>query len=95
MNVGKLAYGAAQARHPVAERDRVARLVEILDESPMTKAVMMRFGLFKAEWAPKGVPLADADLPIAATALEGGMTLVTGNTKHFSRIPGLKLENWF
>jgi predicted nucleic acid-binding protein len=31
---------------------------------------------------------------IAATALEEYLILVTGNVKHFERIPGLKIENW-
>lgn len=95
MSVGELAYGAAKARNPEAERGRVERLVGILDEGSLTKAVMMRFGLLKAELEAAGTPLADADLLIAATALEHDMTLVTGNTKHFARIPGLELENWF
>lgn len=34
------------------------------------------------------------DTLIAATALEEDLILVTGNTDHFSRIPGLKIENW-
>jgi tRNA(fMet)-specific endonuclease VapC len=36
----------------------------------------------------------DADLIIAATALEHGRVLVTGNTGHFSWIPGLAVEDW-
>jgi predicted nucleic acid-binding protein len=40
-----------------------------------------------------GHPHGDADLIIAATALEHGRTLVTGNTSHFAWIPGLKLAN--
>ena len=36
----------------------------------------------------------DADLIIAATAMESGRTLVTGNTAHFNWIPGLVLEDW-
>src|SRR5687767_8041407 len=39
-------------------------------------------------------PHRDADLIIAATALEHGRSLVSGNTPHFAWIPGLKLENW-
>jgi predicted nucleic acid-binding protein len=41
-----------------------------------------------------GHPHADADLMIADTALEYGRTLVTGNTSHFSWIPGLTLKDW-
>ena len=36
----------------------------------------------------------DADLLIAATALEHGRVLFTGNTAHFAWIPGLRLEDW-
>jgi len=41
-----------------------------------------------------GHPGRDADLIIAATALEHGRVLVTGNTLHFAWVPGLKLSNW-
>ena len=41
-----------------------------------------------------GHPCNDADLFIAATALETGRVLVTGTTAHFSWIPGLVLEDW-
>ncbi|QDT38394.1 type II toxin-antitoxin system VapC family toxin [Stratiformator vulcanicus] len=41
-----------------------------------------------------GRPHRDADLIIAATALEHDRVLVTGNTPHFEWIPNLSLENW-
>lgn len=41
-----------------------------------------------------GLTPGDADLLIAATALEHGRVLVTGNTAHFSWIPGLTIEDW-
>jgi tRNA(fMet)-specific endonuclease VapC len=41
-----------------------------------------------------GFPRDDADLIIASTALEAGRVLVTGNTAHFTWIPGLRLEDW-
>jgi predicted nucleic acid-binding protein len=34
------------------------------------------------------------DMFIAATALEENLIVVTGNTDHFSRIEGVKFENW-
>ncbi len=41
-----------------------------------------------------GLPCGDADLIIAATALESGRILVTGNTAHYAWISGLKLQDW-
>lgn len=31
---------------------------------------------------------------IASTALTNGLIVVTANTEHFSRIPGIQMENW-
>ncbi len=42
----------------------------------------------------QGRPRSDADMLIAATALEYGRVLVTGNASHFSWMPGLTLEDW-
>ncbi|MCX7122968.1 MAG: hypothetical protein NTV32_04775 [Gammaproteobacteria bacterium] len=36
----------------------------------------------------------DFDLMIAAISLRNDLILVTNNHMHFSRIPGIKLENW-
>ena len=36
----------------------------------------------------------DYDLLIGCTAVANGMIMVTDNTKHFSRIDGIQLENW-
>ena len=56
---------------------------------------MRKFGEIKATLEQKGTPLADADIIIAATALEEGLTLVTGNVRHYNRIKSLVIENWF
>jgi tRNA(fMet)-specific endonuclease VapC len=34
------------------------------------------------------------DLMLAATALVRGLTIVTHNTRHFAKVPGLNLEDW-
>jgi tRNA(fMet)-specific endonuclease VapC len=48
----------------------------------------------KADLYKSGKLLDDADLMIAAITMANDATLVTHNTKHFSRIKGLKLEDW-
>jgi len=35
------------------------------------------------------------DSMIAAIALCNGLTVVSGNTRHFDRIPHLQVQNWF
>jgi len=52
------------------------------------------FGRIGAMLTSAGKPLDDMDLLIGVSALAEGMTMVTHNTRHFSRIPGLTLEDW-
>src|SRR6266545_2583928 len=40
------------------------------------------------------LPLDEPDLRIASIALSRGLVVVTGNVRHFSRVPDLKVENW-
>jgi tRNA(fMet)-specific endonuclease VapC len=53
------------------------------------------FGRIKAEIGQRGLPRFEADLQIAAVAIANNLTLVSGNTRHYSGIPGLRVENWF
>lgn len=52
------------------------------------------FGSTKALLESIGEPIGDMDLLIGSTAVASGLTLVTHNTRHFSRIPKINLEDW-
>jgi predicted nucleic acid-binding protein len=56
--------------------------------------VLDRAAALWADARSRGLPDNDADLIIAATALVHGGTLVTGNTAHFTWVPGLQLADW-
>lgn len=60
---------------------------------PITPALRI-FAQSKVQLEMNGTGLDKMDLFIAATALANDYTLVTHNTRHFSRIPGLRLEDW-
>ena len=49
------------------------------------------YAKLKLDLNKKGRSLADNDLLIAASCLEHGLALYTSNSKHFARIPDLKL----
>lgn len=94
MCVGELYYGAAKSQKWAERKAEVDRLRGTLTSIPLQEVVMERFGELKASLETQGERLADADLLIAATALEYNLVLVTGNLKHFRRVQGLKVENW-
>ena len=52
------------------------------------------FGNIRAQLEKKGEPIGPFDLQIASIALLNNLILVTHNTKEFSRIKKLKIEDW-
>lgn len=94
MNVAELFYGAEKSANPDKNMAVVEQFLLTVRTIDSNRNIMKRFGCLKAQLEQSGNPLADADLLIAATALETCTYLVTGNTKHFSRIEGLNLVNW-
>ena len=48
----------------------------------------------RAELEKKGEMIGANDLLIASTALSNQLIMVTGNTREFSRVPNLVVENW-
>ena len=61
---------------------------------PITDAIILRAADIYADLYQRGMLIGDADILIAATALEHGLVLVTNNTNHFNRIANLQLQNW-
>ena len=61
---------------------------------PVTQPILDRAADLWALGKSGGHPNRDADLLIAATALEHKLVLATGNTSHFSWIPNLAIEDW-
>lgn len=52
------------------------------------------YGRIRFELDSKGITIGAMDMLIAAHALALGAMLVSNNTAHFSRVPGVKTANW-
>ena len=52
------------------------------------------YGKLRAELEKLGTPLGDMDILIASAALYVKAILVSHNTRHFSKVKGLKIEDW-
>ena len=61
---------------------------------PATDALFEQAGELWVAARHGGHPHGDADLIIAATALDSRRVLVTGNTPHFAWVPGLRRDDW-
>jgi tRNA(fMet)-specific endonuclease VapC len=94
MTAAELHYGAARSKQPGPNRSVVAEFLETLPVLGLDAPAAARFGTLKAKLEKTGRRLADADLLIASTALASGAILVTGNSRHYARIPQLQTESW-
>ena len=90
----ELAYGAAKSRAPESNRALVVAFLATLPILELDWAAAERFGRLKADLERAGTLLADADLLIATITLARGAGLVTGNRRHYERIPELRIEDW-
>jgi tRNA(fMet)-specific endonuclease VapC len=94
--VMELRYGALRRGNPedlwLNIQQRIVSKVRILDFS-YNEA--MKAGEVLYELYSIGQPIGIEDIMIGSIALSHGLTVVTANTKHFSRIPNLRVENWF
>ena len=91
---GELVYGARKSERVSENIAKVHRLAELYPVIDITRSVMDNFGEIKASLSASGITVDDFDLQIGCTALMLNYTVVTNNTKHFQKIPGLKLANW-
>jgi tRNA(fMet)-specific endonuclease VapC len=96
ITLGELIYGAyrlGSRRSTLLERLENT-LLPNLPVLPFDSAAARRYGEVRAALERRGTPIGDADLRIAAIALVRSLTVVTGNRRHFQRVPGLPVENW-
>jgi tRNA(fMet)-specific endonuclease VapC len=91
--LAELEYGAAKsgiARH----RQRLDSLLAVLAVESFSLADAQFYGGLRADLERRGQCIGPHDMLIAAQALRLGATVVTHNTREFSRVPGLKCEDW-
>ena len=96
ITLGELLYGAYRLpTHTSLFLERIeGAILPNLPVLPFDAAAARRYGELRADLERKGTPLGEADLRIGAIALSRGLTVVTGNVRHFQRIPDLSVENW-
>ncbi|HKI66349.1 MAG TPA: PIN domain-containing protein [Solirubrobacterales bacterium] len=94
ITMGELLYGAAR-RDSKRLNEQVRELLRgALTILPFDETAAAVYGPLRASLESEGKPLAEPDLRIASIALSRDLAVVTGNIRHFARIPDLTVENW-
>lgn len=92
---GELRYGQAGMAAEDRRRALIDHFLLQLPSLPWTEQAADSYGDIKAEHRRLGTPMGELDTQIAAHALAEGLVLVTDNTRHFERVGGLALEDWW
>ena len=88
----ELLFGAVKSGKEKHFAD-VREICSIFEEVSIT-GCLNEYAEIRWELERNGLKIDSFDLLIGATARAENYILVTGNTKHFERIPGLEIENW-
>ena len=94
ITAAELYFGAAKSRDPASNRALVDEFLETVVVLGLDQASARQCGESKSRLEVGGERIPDADLFIASIALANGADIVTGNQRHFVRIPGLRVEDW-
>lgn len=89
----ELRFGAALARSKQLT-ERVDQILSTTTVLPFESPADSVYADTRAALVAAGTPIGANDLFIAAHALALDLTLVTANADEFSRVPGLRVENW-
>ncbi len=90
----ELEAGIAKSARQDHNRRRVDHFVARLEVAPLDEPAAKRYGDVRALLERRGKQIGPLDTLIAAHALSLGAILVSNNTREFSRVPGLRLQNW-
>ena len=93
ITLAELNFGA-ETRRSQKIRRAIRRFTNDVAVVPFDHACAERFGVVAAALATRGLPIGVYDTLVAAQALCLGLTVVTNNTRHFGRVPGLAVDNW-
>jgi tRNA(fMet)-specific endonuclease VapC len=93
VTLAELRFGA-ERKNPQALRRAIRAFVQEVAVVPCDAAAAERFAAVATALASRGTPIGVLDTMVAAQALSLGLTVVTNNTRHFSKVQGLKVENW-
>lgn len=90
----ELTYGARKSARPAHNLRVLQSFFAPFRSLSFDDACSQQYGSIRTELERAGNPIGPYDMMIAATAIAHELTLVTHNVSEFSRVAGLKWEDW-
>lgn len=90
----ELQYGVYKSRHYEQNKIALINFLALIEILPFPAEAASIYGRIRADLEKRGEIIGAYDLLIAAHAIVENLALVTNNTREFSRIRNLSLQNW-
>ena len=94
ITLGELFYGVENSSRRLENVRTLEQFAGRLDVLPFTADAAAHYGQIRAALRRSGRPAGVHDMLIGGHARSEGLIVVTNNTREFSRMPGLRIENW-
>jgi tRNA(fMet)-specific endonuclease VapC len=94
ITVAELWFGAAKSSRPQSTRASVDAFLKPFEILSFASEAAEEYAQIRAQLEKAGLPIGERDLLIAAIAKSRRLTVVTHNVREFSRVHGLKVEDW-
>lgn len=90
----ELLHGARKYDVPSKREAIITGFIAPYESLPFDSVAARHYALIRDDLERRGCIIGNNDLMIAAIALANGLTVVTNNVDEFSRVSGLKVEDW-
>ena len=94
VTTSELRYGVAKSAKHKQNIPALQRFLLPLTILPYDDEASKQYGPLRMYLEREGKSIGALDTMIAAHALSLGLIVVTNNTREFSRVPGIQLEDW-
>jgi tRNA(fMet)-specific endonuclease VapC len=94
ISLAELQYGVMKSANPNKNQEALEKFLTPIEIVDFDYFSTIEYGKIRADLERKGNQIGSLDTLIAAHAKSLGLILVTNNEREFSRVEGLKVENW-
>ena len=95
ITVAELWFGARKSSRPQAARKAVDAFLKPFEVVAFDAEAAEHYAIVRLVLERAGQPIGERDLLIASSALAAGLAVVTHNVGEFSRVPALRVEDWY
>jgi tRNA(fMet)-specific endonuclease VapC len=94
LTIAELEYGVENSSHVEDNRIALLKFISLFNVLKYDDADAIKYGKLKSKLKMSGKIIGPIDMLLASQALSKDLIFITNNVDEFSRIDGLRIEDW-